>query len=56
MGAMCGVASEAIASISAYAISVTFLPRLEFLAYHLGRNRLFCGTYEVAMELLVLSE
>ena len=47
VGTMCGVTLEAIASASAYAALATFLPRLEVLVYHLGRNRLFCDAYKI---------
>ena len=39
MEAMCGVASEVIASPSAYAVLANLPARLEALAYHPGRNR-----------------
>ena len=51
---MCGVTFEEITSTSAYAVLATFLPRLEVLAYHLGRNRLCCGAYKALTEFEVL--
>ena len=39
MEATSGVTLEGTASTSACAVLATFLPSLEVLAYHLGRNR-----------------